>query len=857
MNFLTHILSEELTFALGSTLLHSIWQGAAVALFLVIIQLGIQRSSSNSKYLIGIAAMFLIFVLSVVTFFHSYQSKTELKAELPQIIVAESNISQATELTDEFTFSENNDVESGINSLANFFYRNLTLIVSFWLIGLIIQSFRFAGGFIYNQRLKVKDTKNVSIIWEKQFQTLCQKIVVSQPVRLMESALIKIPIVIGHLKPVILVPIGLLTQLPQNQVEAILMHELAHIKRKDYLLNLFQSIIDVLFFYHPAVRWISSFVSEHRENCCDDVVVKIFGDKLSFAKALANIQSSQFEAHNYAVAAIGKNKKLFQRISRLFSRPQTNSGLTEKLTSILVIALCFVTVAAYSQSFFNTQEFRTNSGIIPILPDIQTFQSSSNSTYNPSRAEAKAIRDSVKQEETEEREIKNTETRIVKIKDRFVVSENNLKQDKEKNAQIKNETKNKATLIFPANKNKNVLVQIEKKNLKELYLDKIRIYDWELDNYWLLMNEFVKPHFEYMKGQNTFKKYLPVLNDEYEKIKDRFEKSLAHKKMLSKEFHVSMEKSRQMQEELKRFDEFERQSHLEGVRDRLIDERMSNDLRKIDEFEKQRQFEEERVRLVDEYEHRDLDKEREKKIKRLHEFRDQEEHEELISKLHEIKEIEELEKLKEELILNEIELSKTVEDTLVESKKEILKSKKNGIAKRIDELEKKLQFKKQSFQLDNEKAKLEKQIQKLKTIVEEQKHGERTVPKKELQKMKQEIQEMEKNLQQVHEENNIRKRKRLDIYEAEKRRAVRKADRGVREKRRMISEANEKFLVNELLNDGLIDNEENYSFELTNKHLKINKKKQPKKVFEKYKKIVTLKFGVKFKGKTKFVISTR
>ena len=73
----------------------------------------------------------------------------------------------------------------------------------------------------------------------------------------------------------------------------------------------------------------------------------------------------------------------------------------------------------------------------------------------------------------------------------------------------------------------------------------------------------------------------------------------------------------------------------------------------------------------------------------------------------------------------------------------------------------------------------------------------------------------------------------------------------------MISEANEKFLVNELLNDGLIDNEENYSFELTNKHLKINKKKQPKKVFEKYKKIVTLKFGVKFKGKTKFVISTR
>ena len=531
--------------------------------------------------------------------------------------------------------------------------------------------------------------------------------------------------------------------------------------------------------------------------------------------------------------------------------PQSNTGLTEKLISILVIALCFVTVVAHSQSFLTTQELRTNSGVIPILPDIQALHSSSNSSYGSTKANANATRDSVKQDKGEEKKIKDTEITVVKTKDRFLISEDKQKQEKENLVQIKNETKNKATLVFPVQKNKNIRVQIVKKELKELCLEKTRIYDWELDNYWLLMNEFVKPQFDFMKKNKKFKKYFPVLKEEYEKIKDRFEKSLAHKKMLSKELRTSMEKSRQMQEELRRFDEFERQRHLEGVRDRLIDKRMSDDLRKLDEFEKQRQFEEERVRLVDEFKQRDLDEKLEKKIKRLQEFREQEE----LTRKH--REIEEIKKLKQELILNEIELSELAEDTLAEAKEEIIQSKKKGIAKKIVELEQKLQLKKQSIQLDHEKAKLEKQIQQLKTIVEDQKHEARAVPKKELRKMKQEIQEMEKHLQQVHEENIFRKRKRLDVYEEEKRRAVREAGRQVREKKRLISEANEKYLVNELLKDGLIDNKDDYSFELTNKYLKVNKKKQSKKIYEKYKKIVQSRFGVKFEGKTKFVISTR
>ena len=626
MNFITQIISEELTFALGNTLFHSLWQGAAVALVLATIQLGLRRFSSKGKYLVGVAALVLILSLSVLTFVSSYQSKIELKTDLSQMSAGETFDSQPSDLTtDNALNNKKNYIKNGLNFITNHFYLNMPLIVLIWLIGLIVQSFRFAGGVIYNQRLFVNKTKKISAVWEKRFQTLKKKTGVQQSVRLIESALIKTHIVIGHLKPVILLPIGLLARLPQDQVEAILIHELAHIKRKDYLLNLFQSIIDVLFFYHPAVRWISSVVSEERENCCDDIVVRVSGDKLNFAKALANIQSYQFEVHNYAVAAIGKHGKLFQRISRLFYSTQPNSGMTEKLISILIIALCFVTVAAHSQSFFNTQELKIKSGVITLIPDIQTLQASSISSDKSSILKTKVVGDSVKTTEHKAGVTKNNNTKNVKTEDRFVVKQENKNQ--ETVVQIKNQNKNKATLIFPAQRNRFVRVHLEKNNVKELYLDKIRIYDWELDNYLLLMNEFVKPHFDYMNIQKKFKKYYPVLKDEYKKTKERFEKSLAHKKMFSKEFHISEDKSRERFEDVRKFNEFE-----------------------------MRHIEEEREKLIDELEHQELEEE--------------------IRKHREIEEIDEIEKLKQELILNEIELAKITEETLTKENKYLLQSKK-------------------------------------------------------------------------------------------------------------------------------------------------------------------------------------
>ena len=116
--------------------------------------------------------------------------------------------------------------------------------------------------------------------WQARLDRLAARVRVSRPVTLLESCLAEVPVVIGYVRPVILMPVGLLAGLPAGQVESILLHELAHIRRHDYLVNLMQIVVEGLVFYHPAVWWISGVIRAERENCCDDLVVATQGDAL-------------------------------------------------------------------------------------------------------------------------------------------------------------------------------------------------------------------------------------------------------------------------------------------------------------------------------------------------------------------------------------------------------------------------------------------------------------------------------------------------------------------------------------------------------------------------------------------------
>ena len=179
--------------------------------------------------------------------------------------------------------------------------------------------------------------------WQKQLACLSARLRLSRPILLLESCLADTPMVVGHLRPLVLMPLGVLTGMPASQVEAILLHELAHVRRHDYLVNSIQRLVEGLLFYHPAVWWLSHVIRTERENCCDDIAVRASGNVHDYALALTALEETRWSGLEPAVSAHGGN--LVKRIHRLLYPKGPSSGWTPFLA-----ALVFIGTAAFSLS---------------------------------------------------------------------------------------------------------------------------------------------------------------------------------------------------------------------------------------------------------------------------------------------------------------------------------------------------------------------------------------------------------------------------------------------------------------------------------------------------------------------------
>src|SRR5262249_23863350 len=164
---------------------------------------------------------------------------------------------------------------------------------------------RLIGSWVVAGGMRSTQVRPAPAEWETILTQLARHIGVSSPVRLLVSAVVQVPTVVGSMKPVILMPVGALTGLPVEQVEALLLHELAHIRRHDYLMNIVQGIAEALLFYHPAVWWVSSHIRSECELCCHDIAVSITGDVFNYASALAELESFRRSHLSPAVAANG------------------------------------------------------------------------------------------------------------------------------------------------------------------------------------------------------------------------------------------------------------------------------------------------------------------------------------------------------------------------------------------------------------------------------------------------------------------------------------------------------------------------------------------------------------------------
>jgi beta-lactamase regulating signal transducer with metallopeptidase domain len=315
--------------ALGWTLLHSLWQGALIAALLFAINLFVK--SSNARYVLACVAVVLMLVAPVVTFGLLYEKPDATTTFANQTVPTPNTASDVNQMNQTVPANELQMVPQGgratdiapTEPFWNVDWRErlahyLPYIVFVWLLGVVLLSLRLLLQWLYAERFKRKHTKLVSAELQQHLRVLALRLRVSRSVQLLESSLVDAPTVIGFLKPVILLPTSALTGLSVQQLESLLAHELAHVRRHDYLVNILQSVVETLLFYHPAVWWVSYRIRTEREHCCDDVAVKVTGNAVVYAKALERLEHLRQQPR---LALAANDGKLINRIRRLVVQP--------------------------------------------------------------------------------------------------------------------------------------------------------------------------------------------------------------------------------------------------------------------------------------------------------------------------------------------------------------------------------------------------------------------------------------------------------------------------------------------------------------------------------------------------------
>jgi beta-lactamase regulating signal transducer with metallopeptidase domain len=314
--------------ALGWALVHFLWQGALIALVLALAGAAFPRADARVRYSFACGALALMVASAIGTFAWLWAAPSggPLTRAGELAAVGAGLIASAVERAG----ASSRDVHTGGGAW-------LQCLDALWLAGVIALSARSMLGWVAAQRLRHRNTSPVDPAWEQRAGRLAAALGVSRPVRLAASMLASVPTVIGWFRPLILLPAGALAGVDARQIEALLAHELAHIRRHDYLVNLLQTAAETLLFYHPAVWWVGRRIRVEREHCCDDLAVAACGDVLTYARALTALEERRASGSQFAMAAGGGS--LLGRIRRLISpgRPAPERDAATWFEAILVI----------------------------------------------------------------------------------------------------------------------------------------------------------------------------------------------------------------------------------------------------------------------------------------------------------------------------------------------------------------------------------------------------------------------------------------------------------------------------------------------------------------------------------------
>ncbi|MCD2519517.1 M56 family metallopeptidase [Massilia sp. G4R7] len=316
----------QLVAAIGWTLLHFLWQGALIGCATAVGLTVLRNARPESRYLVACTGLFLCLAWPILALTRRLGGGAGAGDNVEELLTAGLAIGSP--------------VDGGWSAL---FGAHLGWIVGTWAVCALVLAARMVLGMLWIERAATRERSDP--VWQARLDRLAGQFGITRAVRIRIVEQLGSPITAGWWRPVVLVPASLVSGMPAPLLEALLAHEMAHIKRHDYLVNLGQNVVETLLFYHPAVWWISNRIRSEREQIADDHAARILGEPRRLALALSELEKLQFSTHYLAQAANGGD--LMSRIKRLV-RPDTHA--LDWKAAIPVLGLAALSAAAFANA---------------------------------------------------------------------------------------------------------------------------------------------------------------------------------------------------------------------------------------------------------------------------------------------------------------------------------------------------------------------------------------------------------------------------------------------------------------------------------------------------------------------------
>lgn len=362
---------QPLSSTVTGVLVHSLWQAVFIGIIAFVVLSLLKSSSARIRYVVSCCAMAAVIVATAITAVAVWPDGN-VPARHISAVTGEPAAGDGNLGVDQTAIipAPSGDVSSPTRwwrhpSIAPYFFM-------IWVAGVMLLSLYHLLGWWRARGFIRLGTSPVSTEWQMRFEKLCDEVGVRRLVLFLSSSIVKVPCVVGWMKPVMLVPVSMFTSLDPSEIEMIIVHELAHVRRYDVFVNIIQTAMETLFFFNPAVWWLSRQIRIEREDCCDEAVVLRTGSRVRYARALANLEELRMYQTSFGSASAGT--ALARRIQRIVgvARPRFYSSVLSFLGMLLIasiIAVCLGTSAGVdhpavqaAEPIENARDFNPNPG---------------------------------------------------------------------------------------------------------------------------------------------------------------------------------------------------------------------------------------------------------------------------------------------------------------------------------------------------------------------------------------------------------------------------------------------------------------------------------------------------------------